>query len=178
MRATKIVTSFIRDNDKLLILKRSDKVKSMKGLWAGISGIIENNEEPLTRAKIEIFEEVGITEDKINLIKATEEMRIDSPQYKNHEWEIFPFLFEANNPYVSSTWDVFCHLIQHIQSPYSPGLKACQENRKHLHSLIAFHLSTNVSLHDAFPDRIFCIIISGWNIRMNNKCKQTIPCSS
>jgi 8-oxo-dGTP pyrophosphatase MutT (NUDIX family) len=105
MRATKIVTSFIRDNDKLLILKRSDKVKSMKGLWAGISGIIENNEEPLSRAKIEIFEEVGITEDKINLIKATEEMRIDSPQYKNHEWGIFPFLFETNNPKIILNWE-------------------------------------------------------------------------
>ena len=105
MRATKIVTSFIRDNDKLLILRRSDKVKSMKGLWAGISGIIENNEEPLTRAKIEIFEEVGITEDKINLIKATEEIRISSPQYKNHEWEIFPFLFEANNPEITLNWE-------------------------------------------------------------------------
>ena len=105
MRATKIVTSFIRDNDKLLILKRSDKVKSMKGLWAGISGIIENNEEPFTRAKIEIFEEVGITEDKINLIKATEEMRIDSPQYKNHEWGIFPFLFETNNPKIILNWE-------------------------------------------------------------------------
>ena len=105
MHATKIVTSFIRDNDKLLILKRSDKVKSMKGLWAGISGIIENNEEPLTRAKIEIFEEVGITEDKINLIKATEEIRISSPQYKNHEWEIFPFLFESNNPTIKLNWE-------------------------------------------------------------------------
>jgi len=105
MRATKIVTSFIRDNDKLLILKRSDKVKSMKGLWAGISGITENNEEPLTRAKIEIFEEVGITEDKINLIKATEEMRISSPQYKNHEWVLFPFLFEANNPKIILNWE-------------------------------------------------------------------------
>ena len=60
MRSTKIVTSFIRDNDKLLILKRSQKVKSMKGLWAGISGIIESNETPLRRAKVEIFEEVGI----------------------------------------------------------------------------------------------------------------------
>ena len=105
MRATKIVTSFIRDNDKLLILKRSDKVKSMKGLWAGISGIIENDEEPLIRAKIEIFEEVGITEDKINLIKATEEIRINSPQYKNHEWEIFPFLFEVNNPEITLNWE-------------------------------------------------------------------------
>lgn len=105
MRATRIVTSFIRDNGKLLILKRSDEVKSMKGLWAGISGIIEKNEEPLARAKIEIFEEVGITEDKISLIKATEEIRINSPQYKNHEWEIFPFLFEVNNPKITLNWE-------------------------------------------------------------------------
>ncbi|MCV0431352.1 NUDIX domain-containing protein [Nitrosopumilus sp.] len=105
MRSTKIVTSFIRDNDKLLILKRSDKVKSMKGLWAGISGIIENNEEPLSRAKIEIFEEVGISEDKITLIKATEEMKVNSPQYKNHEWEIFPFLFESSKPEIKLNWE-------------------------------------------------------------------------
>ncbi|MGY5143807.1 MAG: NUDIX domain-containing protein [Candidatus Nitrosopumilus sp. bin_32a] len=105
MRFTKIVTSFIRNDDKLLILKRSNKVKSMKGLWAGISGIIENNEDPFTRAKIEIFEEVGITEDKITLIKSSEEIRINSPQYKNHEWEIFPFLFESNNPTIKLNWE-------------------------------------------------------------------------
>ena len=105
MRSTKIVTSFIRDNEKLLILKRSDKVKSMKGLWAGISGIIEKNEEPLKRAKIEIFEEVGITEDLITLVKTSEEMRINSPQYENHEWEIFPFLFEAKNPTIKLNWE-------------------------------------------------------------------------
>jgi len=105
MRSTKIVTSFIRDNEKLLILKRSDKVKSMKGLWAGISGIIEKNEEPLKRAKIEIFEEVGITEDMITLVRSSEEMRIDSPQYENHEWEIFPFLFEAKNPIIKLNWE-------------------------------------------------------------------------
>ncbi len=105
MRFTKIVTSFIRNDDKLLILKRSNKVKSMKGLWAGISGIIENNEDPFTRAKIEIFEEVGITEDKITLIKSSEEIRINSPQYKNHEWEIFPFLFESNNPIIKLNWE-------------------------------------------------------------------------
>ncbi|MGY5150448.1 MAG: NUDIX domain-containing protein [Candidatus Nitrosopumilus sp. bin_68KS] len=105
MRSTKIVTSFIRSNDKLLILKRSDKVKSMKGLWAGISGIIENNEDPLKRAKIEIFEEVGITEDKITLVKSTDGMRVNSPQYENHEWEIYPFLFEAENPTVKLNWE-------------------------------------------------------------------------
>jgi len=105
MRSTKIVTSFIKDDKKLLILKRSNKVRSMKGLWAGISGIIEKNEVPLKRARIEIFEEVGITEDEITLVKSAEEMRINSPQYKNHEWQIFPFLFEANNPIIKLNWE-------------------------------------------------------------------------
>ncbi len=105
MRSTKIVTSFITNNEKFLLLKRSEKVKSMKGLWAGISGIIEKNEEPLQRAKIEIFEELGIKEDQIKLLKTAERMRVVSPQYKNHEWEIFPFLFEANNPEIKLNWE-------------------------------------------------------------------------
>jgi 8-oxo-dGTP pyrophosphatase MutT (NUDIX family) len=105
MHSTKIVTSFIKNNDKLLILKRSKKVRSMKGLWAGISGIIENNEKPLQRAKIEIFEEVGITENRIKLIKSAKEMRINAPQYKNHEWEVFPFLFESEKPDVNLNWE-------------------------------------------------------------------------
>ena len=105
MRSTKIVTSFIRDNEKLLILKRSDKVKSMKGLWAGVSGIIEKNEEPLQRAKIEIFEEVGISEEDITLVKAVQEIRVNSPQYGNHEWRIFPFLFESKNPTIKLNWE-------------------------------------------------------------------------
>ena len=105
MYSTKIVTSFIKDDEKLLILKRSNKVKTMKGLWAGVSGIIENDEEPLKRAKIEIFEEVGITEEEIKLIKAVKEMKVNSPQYENHEWEIFPFLFETKNPEIKLNWE-------------------------------------------------------------------------
>jgi 8-oxo-dGTP pyrophosphatase MutT (NUDIX family) len=105
MRSTKIVTSFIKDNDKFLLLKRSNTVKTMKGLWAGVSGIIEKDEEPLRRAKIEIFEELGITEDKIKFLKSASKMKVDSPQYENHEWEIFPFLFEVKNPIIKLNWE-------------------------------------------------------------------------
>jgi len=77
----------------------------MKGLWAGISGIIEKNEEPLQRAKIEIFEEVGITDEQITLVKSAEGMKVNSPQYNNHEWEIFPFLFESSNPTIKLNWE-------------------------------------------------------------------------
>lgn len=105
MRATRIVTSFLKDEDKFLILKRSKKVKTMKELWAGISGIIENNEEPLSRAKIEIYEELGIKEKELKLVKAAEKLRIISPQYQNHEWEVFPFLFEVRNPDIRLNWE-------------------------------------------------------------------------
>ncbi|MDH5417099.1 MAG: NUDIX domain-containing protein [Nitrosopumilus sp.] len=105
MRSTKIVTSFIKNDDLLLILKRSNKVKTMKGLWAGISGIIEKNEEPLQRAKIEIFEEVGLRDDQITLVKSAEVMRVNSPQYINHEWEIFSFLFESHNSTIILNWE-------------------------------------------------------------------------
>lgn len=104
-RSTKIITCFLKNGDKILILRRSKKVKSMKGLWAGISGIIEKNELPLKRAKIEIFEELGINDNEIKLIKESDEMRIMSPQYENHEWEVYPFLFSVDNPKIKLNWE-------------------------------------------------------------------------
>ena len=105
MRSTRIITAFIINNNKILILKRSDKVRSMKGLWSGVSGIIENDEIPTNRAKIEIFEEVGIKENKINLVKSVEKIKISSPQYENHEWEVFPFLFETKETEIKLNWE-------------------------------------------------------------------------
>ena len=106
MSSTNIVTSFIKDDDKILILKRSNKVKSMKCLWAGVSGIIEKHDAtPLDRAKTEIFEETGINENEIELLKSVEQIKIESAQYKDHIWNIFPFLFKTNNPKIKLNWE-------------------------------------------------------------------------
>jgi len=104
--STDIVTSFNKNNDKVLILKRSDKMKSMKCLWAGVSGIIEKNDTtPLARAKTEILEETGISEEEIKLLKANERIKIEAAQYKNHEWNIFPFLFSTKNSKIKLNWE-------------------------------------------------------------------------
>ena len=106
MSSTNIVTSFIKDDDKILILKRSSNVKSMKCLWAGVSGIIEKHDTtPLDRAKTEILEETGINENEIELLKSVEQIKIESEQYKDHTWNIFPFLFKANNPKIKLNWE-------------------------------------------------------------------------
>ena len=76
----------------------------MKNLWAGISGIIEGDEDPAYRAKKEILEEAGITEDRITLLRAAPQMRVES-QYDNHEWLIYPFLFSLKDPEIILNWE-------------------------------------------------------------------------
>lgn len=105
MRSTRIVTSFVTNNKKVLILKRSNKVKSMKGLWGAVSGIIEGNEEPLVRAKIEIYEETGLNLSKTHHIKSGKDMLISSAQYPDHQWHIFPFLFEIESQRIKLNWE-------------------------------------------------------------------------
>jgi|TARA_B100001540_G_scaffold208693_1_gene183864 8-oxo-dGTP pyrophosphatase MutT (NUDIX family) len=105
MHRTKIVTSFLKNSEKILLLKRSEKVKTMKSLWAGISGIIEGDEEPLARAEIEVFEEVGIEKSNISLLKQGEIILIESPQYANHQWEVYPFLFSTKNREIKLNWE-------------------------------------------------------------------------
>jgi len=78
----------------------------MKCLWAGVSGIIEKHDKtPLDRAKTEIREETGISENEIELLKSTEQIKIQSVQYMNHEWNIFAFLFKTKNPKVKLNWE-------------------------------------------------------------------------
>jgi 8-oxo-dGTP pyrophosphatase MutT (NUDIX family) len=105
MYKTKIVTSFLKNSEEVLILKRSEKVKSMKNLWAGISGIIEGDEKPIKRAQIEIYEEVGIRELDIKLVKEGDKILIESPQYTNHQWEVYPFLFSCNKREIKLNWE-------------------------------------------------------------------------
>ena len=106
MRYTNIVTSIIKHQEKILLLKRSNKVKTMKNVWSGVSGIIENDDEsPLSRAKIEIFEEIGLAEKNIELLKSNPQTKIDSPQYKNHTWNIFPFMFKVETSEIKLNWE-------------------------------------------------------------------------
>ena len=104
MQYTKIVTSFLSSEEKYLILKRSENVKSMQGLWGGVSGIIEGTEEPLQRAKIEIFEETGILENNIKLARTASQMQVRS-QYSNHGWIIHPFLCTVRESQIKLNWE-------------------------------------------------------------------------
>jgi len=81
---------------KLLILKRSDKVRTYKGLWGGVAGYVEENEDPYETAIKEIKEEVGIDRNDVHLIKKIDPIELtDFYEGLKYSWKIFPFLFKT-----------------------------------------------------------------------------------
>lgn len=53
-------TAFLCGGDRVLLLRRSDAMPTMPGLWSAVSGAMEGNEHPWSRARAEVKEETGI----------------------------------------------------------------------------------------------------------------------
>ena len=91
----KVVTCLLMKDDKLLILKRSDKVSTYKGLWGGVTGYVEEHEEPYETALKEIKEEVGIEKKDVSLVRKCDPFTFtDYYEGKKYDWTIYPFLFK------------------------------------------------------------------------------------
>lgn len=93
-----VVTCIIKCDGKILLLKRSNKVGTYRGLWGGVAGFVEENEEPFDTALKEIFEETGIRKDHVFLAARGHPIEfIDVYEGKTYEWTIYPFLFHLKN---------------------------------------------------------------------------------
>lgn len=98
-----VVTCIIENDNKLLILKRSEKMKSFRHRWSGISGYLENNEDLLSRALIEIYEETKIKKENITLRKILNQCLIEIEN--NRIIIIQPFFFSSKTNIISLNWE-------------------------------------------------------------------------
>ncbi|MFN3975335.1 MAG: NUDIX domain-containing protein [Dehalococcoidia bacterium] len=62
-----VVTVFLVHNGKVLLLRRSGRVRTFPGRWAGVSGSIPPGTTPLAQAYQEIMEEPGIPPEGLSL---------------------------------------------------------------------------------------------------------------
>lgn len=90
-----VTVLLINDEEKILILKRSSKVRTYKGLWGGVAGYIEENEKPYETALKEIKEEVGLENEDVKFLKKFDPISFtDIYEGKRYDWKIFSFLFK------------------------------------------------------------------------------------
>ncbi|HXT83117.1 MAG TPA: NUDIX domain-containing protein [Verrucomicrobiae bacterium] len=98
-----VITSILENNGKILLLRRSEKVKSFRLMWAGISGYLEQNEDLLSRALIEIKEETGINKNDLVLMKILNYKVVEI--VKNRIIKIQPFYFYSKTRNISLDWE-------------------------------------------------------------------------
>lgn len=96
-----VVTAFVCSGDRIALVKRSDRVRTYKGKWAGFSGYIERI--PLNQAWQELQEEAGISRDQVHLRGIGIPLRVDDG---DNRWLAFPFLFElADGVEITADWE-------------------------------------------------------------------------
>ena len=96
---THVVSCFIKRNEKILLLKRSEKVRSYRGKWATVSGYVEKNELPEETALKEIREEIGV---EAKLIRKGKIIHVKD---KEGNWFVHPFLFETKSGDIKIDWE-------------------------------------------------------------------------
>ena len=99
-----VVTVFLEHDGKILLLRRSQKASTMKGLWAGISGYIENN-DALTQALKEIEEETGLSNKKLNLLHVGQPLEVVETNNPDTAWVVHPYLFHSNTSLIRIDWE-------------------------------------------------------------------------
>jgi len=96
---------FVRCKDKILLLKRSDKVRAYQGLWNTVAGYLDEARPLEEKAREELQEELGITVDLIGKIKPGEPYEFDDKNIRK-TWIIFPVLAElSQEPAIKLDWE-------------------------------------------------------------------------
>ncbi len=95
-----VVSAFLRNRGRFLVLRRSGEVGTFPGRWSAVSGYVEGREDPRRRAAQEIREETGITGARFR--------RAAEPLYTRHEttaFRVHPFLFDVPSRRVRLDWE-------------------------------------------------------------------------
>lgn len=90
LEETHVVTCFLESKGEILILRRSAKVGSYPGRWAGVSGYVEST--PDKQALVEVGEETGLSPQDVRLIKRGEPLPVEDKKL-GVRWVVHPYLF-------------------------------------------------------------------------------------
>ena len=92
MEESHVVTCFVENSGKVLLLKRSGQVGSYQQRWAGVSGYLETNNTPLAQAFEELREEVALYPADLAIEKEGDPLEVIDEKL-GKKWIVHPFRF-------------------------------------------------------------------------------------
>jgi len=108
MQHADVVTSFLLRRppgapEELLILRRSQRVGTYHGRWAGVSGFVEA--PPDEQAYVELHEEVHLERGDVQLLRRGEPLTFVDAELVR-EWTVHPYLFLVVDPTrIQTDWE-------------------------------------------------------------------------
>jgi len=89
-----VVTCFLESEGKVLLLRRSGKVGSYRGRWAGVSGYIETTADEQALAEIE--EETSLDREDVELVSIGKPLEVLDGDL-GVRWVVHPYLFHTKD---------------------------------------------------------------------------------
>ncbi len=105
MEERHVVTCFLEYEGKIPILRRSERVGTYRGKWAGVSGYIEEGNTPYQQALKEIGEETGLGTEDVELVKQGQPLEVIDEEI-GRRWVVHPFRFRVKRAdQISIDWE-------------------------------------------------------------------------
>ena len=89
-----VVTCLLEHDGRIMILRRSERVGTYQGKWAGVSGYIEPGIGFSEQAWTEIKEEAGLDRDDVQLVQEGQLLEVVDAGL-GRRWIVHPFRFKV-----------------------------------------------------------------------------------
>lgn len=100
-----VLICFIKYQDNILLLKRSDKVRTYQGLWNTVAGYLDELKPVVQKTHEEVSEEIGVGKKNILKTKLGNPFEFYDKDIKK-TWIIFPILIELKfRPVIKLDWE-------------------------------------------------------------------------
>lgn len=108
IRWAPVINCVVQFGDKILLVKRSEKLNHYPGYWNGISGYLDDDSSLEEKVREELSEEAGITPDQIESIELGQIFDQEEPKY-NKTWIVHPVLVKVKTDQVKTDWEADDH---------------------------------------------------------------------
>ncbi len=99
-----VVNCVVKHKNKILVVRRSEKLHFYPGYWNGISGFLDDQKSLDQKVAEELKEELGMAKNQIKKIRLGEIFDQEEVKYKK-TWIVHPVLVEVKTDKIRLDWE-------------------------------------------------------------------------
>ncbi|HOB89967.1 MAG TPA: NUDIX domain-containing protein [Candidatus Colwellbacteria bacterium] len=104
IRWAPVINCVLKHKNKILVVRRSEKLNFYPGYWNGVSGFLDDQKSLEEKVVAELKEELGIAKTQVENIRPGGIFDQDEPKYKK-TWIVHPVLVDVKTDKIKLDWE-------------------------------------------------------------------------